>query len=120
MGKKHKILKKLLDVYNEKSYSGTNYTEEGKSLSTEELLRKTNLKLDDLNLILSSLKSYDYIQSTKLYDGKGLTYYYITDKGKDAVLDKRFLWYALSFEKVLQIVSIIISIIALCISYFKN
>ena len=29
-------------------------------------------------LFLRSLKSYDYIKSTKLYDGKNLTHYYTT------------------------------------------
>lgn len=116
---KHKILKNLNDIYNNRSYSGTDYTEKGKSLSTEDLHRETKIELDKLNLILSSLKSYDYIKSTKLHDGKNLTYYYITDKGRDALLDKRFVWYALSFDKFLRVIPIVISIIALLISILK-
>lgn len=37
---KHKILKLLQKEYDDKSYTGTNYTEVGKSLSTENLHRK--------------------------------------------------------------------------------
>ena len=111
MREKHRILKILNKEYNDKSYSGIDYTEEGKSLSEQDLHRKTNIHLDKLNLILSSLKSYDYINSTKLYDGKNLIYYYITDKGRDALLEKRFIWY-LSSSKwafIISIISLIIS-----------
>lgn len=117
---KHKILKLLQKTYTDKSYSGTNYTEEGKSLSTEDLHGKTGLHLDKLNLILSSLMSYDYVKSTLLHDGKGLTYYYITDKGRDALLDKRFVWYSLSWNKVLNIITIVISIISLIVAILKK
>ena len=111
MREKHRILKILNKEYNDKSYSGTNYTEQGKSLSEQDLHRKTNIHLDKLNLILSSLKSYDYIKSTRLHDGKNLIYYYITDKGRDALLERRFIWY-LSSSKwafIISIISLIIS-----------
>lgn len=111
MKEKHRILQILNKEYNDKSYNGTDYTEEGKSLSEQDLHRKTNIHLDKLNLILSSLKSYDYIKSTKLFDGKNLTYYYITDKGRDALLERRFIWY-LSSSKwafIISIISLIIS-----------
>ena len=115
MGEKHRILKILNKEYNDKSYSGTNYTEEGKSLSEQDLHRKTNIHLDKLNLILSSLKSYDYIKSTKLYDGKNLTYYYITDKGRDALLERRFIWYLSSsnWAFIISIFSLIIAFLQL-------
>lgn len=116
---KHKILNLLLQEYNDKSYSGTDYTEEGKSISTEDLHRKTNISLDELNTILSALHYNDYIKSTKLHDGKGLVYYYITDKGKDAFLDKRFVWYYPSLNKIFNLVTILISMIALGVSIFK-
>ena len=106
MKEKHRILQILNKEYNDKSYNGTDYTEEGKSLSEQDLHRKTNIHLDKLNLILSSLKSYDYIKSTKLFDGKNLTYYYITDKGRDALLERRFIWY-LSLSTWAFIISII-------------
>lgn len=111
MQEKHRILEILNKEYNDKSYSGIDYTEEGKSLSEQDLHRKTSIHLDKLNLILSSLKSYDYIKSTKLDDGKNLTYYYITDKGRDALLERRFIWY-LSSSKwafIISIISLIIS-----------
>lgn len=115
MGEKHRILKILNKEYNDKSYSGTNYTEEGKSLSEQDLHRRTNIHLDKLNLILSSLKSYDYIKSTKLYDGKNLTYYYITDKGRDALLERRFIWYLSSsnWAFIISIFSLIIAFLQL-------
>ncbi|UAK51053.1 hypothetical protein [Capnocytophaga ochracea] len=115
MGEKHRILKILNKEYNDKSYSGTNYTEEGKSLSEQDLHRKTNIHLDKLNLILSSLKSYDYIKSTKLCDGKNLTYYYITDKGRDALLERRFIWYLSSsnWAFIISIFSLIIAFLQL-------
>ena len=112
MREKHRILKILNKEYNDKSYSGTDYTEQGKSLSEQDLHRKTNIHLDKLNLILSSLKSYDYIKSTGLVDdGKNLIYYYITDKGRYALLERRFIWY-LSSSKwafIISIISLIIS-----------
>ena len=115
MGEKHRILKILNKEYNDKSYSGTNYTEEGKSLSEQDLHRRTNIHLDKFNLILSSLKSYDYIKSTKLYDGKNLTYYYITDKGRDALLERRFIWYLSSsnWAFIISIFSLIIAFLQL-------
>ena len=115
MGEKHRILKILNKEYNDKSYSGTNQTEEGKSLSEQDLHRRTNIHLDKLNLILSSLKSYDYIKSTKLYDGKNLTYYYITDKGRDALLERRFIWYLSSsnWAFIISIFSLIIAFLQL-------
>src|SRR5690554_5464901 len=118
--KKHRILKLLSDEYNNKSYSGNDYTEEGKSLSVEDIHRKTTINLDELNLILKALQYNDYVKFTHLHDGKGLTYYYITDKGRDALLDKRFVWYSLSFDKTLKILPIIISLIALYLSIFKK
>ena len=36
MREKHRILKILNKEYNDKSYSGTNYTEQGKSLSEQD------------------------------------------------------------------------------------
>ena len=113
MGEKHRILKILNKEYNDKSYSGTNYTEEGKSLSEQDLHRKTNIHLDRLNLILSSLKSYDYIKSTRLHDGKNLIYYYITDKGRDALLERRFIWYLSSsnWAFIISIFSLIIAVL---------
>ncbi len=111
MREKHRILEILNEEYNDKSYSGTDYTEQGKSLIEKDLHRKTNIHLDKLNLILSSLKSYDYIKSTRLHDGKNLIYYYITDKGRDALLERRFIWY-LSSSKwafIISIISLIIS-----------
>ena len=113
MREKHRILEILNKEYNDKSYSGTDYTEQGKSLSEQDLHRKTNIHLDKLNLILSSLKSYDYIKSTGLHDGKNLIYYYITDKGRDALLERRFIWY-LSSSKwafIISIISLIISVL---------
>ena len=117
MGEKHRILKILNKEYNDKSYSGINYTDEVKSLSEQDLHRKTNIHLDKLNLILSSLKSYDYIKSTKLYDGKNLTHYYITDKGRDALLERRFIWY-LSSSNWAFIISILSFIIAVLQCFF--
>ena len=113
MGEKHRILKILNKEYNDKSYSGTNYTEEGKSLSEQDLHRKTNIHLDRLNLILSSLKSYDYIKSTRLHNGKNLIYYYITDKGRDALLERRFIWYLSSsnWAFIISIFSLIIAVL---------
>lgn len=112
---KHKILSELSKIYINRTYSGTNYSEQGKSLSTEELNIKTKIKLDDLNTILKSLCYNDYIKPVCL-QGSNSTFYLITDKGFDALSDKRFLWYYPSTDKI----SIILSVIALLVSIFKN
>lgn len=116
---KNKILKELSVIYNQRTYDGTNYTEEGKSLSVEELNIKTNIRIDELNNLLKSLAYNDYIKSTCLH-GKSSTYYYITDKGFDALSDKRFIWYSLSLDKIFNLVTIIISVLALVVAIVKE
>lgn len=112
---KHKILKQLSKIYIERTYDGTNYTESGKSQSTEELNIITSCRLDELSIILSSLKNNDYIKQVCL-NSSNSTFYVITDKGFDALSDKRFLWYYPTTGKI----SIILSIIALLVSIFKD
>lgn len=116
--KKQRILKELSKVYNERTYSAIDFTEEGKSISTEDLHRETKIDLDSLNTLLKSMYYNDYIKAVKLH-GKELTFYHITDKGFDALSDKRFVWYAPSLDKVLKVLPIIISIIALFVSIMK-
>lgn len=116
---KHKILKQLSKIYIERTYDGTNYTESGKSQSTEELNIVTSCRLDELSIILSSLKNNDYIKQVCL-NSSNSTFYVITDKGFDALSDKRFLWYSLSTAKIYNLATLLISIIALLVSILKD
>ncbi len=115
---KNTVLKYLSNIYNERTYDVNNYTEDGKSLSIEDLHRKTNLNLDVLNSILKSLSYNDYIKPISLH-GHTSTFYLITEKGFDALVDKRFVWYAISLDKVLKIIPIIISSLALWVALRK-
>lgn len=114
---KHKILKELLTVYNDKNYSGQNWTEEGKSLSTEDLQSKTNLNLNSLDSYLRQLHYNDYIKKCKLHD-KPSDFWYITDKGREALSDNKFLWYA-NIDRLIQIGLLIISLAGLLNSIFR-
>jgi len=114
---KHKILSKLLEEYNNRSTSGTNYEEIGKSLSTEDLHRKTKLSLDKLNLELRSLHYNQYINQTKLI-GKGDTlFWYITDKGRNALSNHEFVWYY-KLDNWHKIFTVLIALLALLNSIF--
>ncbi|WP_166965147.1 hypothetical protein [Yeosuana marina] len=70
--KKHKILNLLLKVYNDKSFTTSNTQEAGKTLSTEDIHRKTNYSLDSVNLLIGALHYNDYIKKFRLH-GKGET-----------------------------------------------
>ncbi|MCC6836236.1 MAG: hypothetical protein IT213_14710 [Cytophagales bacterium] len=113
---KHKILKELLAVYNEKNHSGQNWTEEGKSLSTEDLQTKTELNLNTLDSYLRQLHYNDYIKKTKLVD-KQNDFWYITDKGREALSDNKFLWYC-NIDFLLKFGGLVISLLALLNSIF--
>lgn len=114
---KHKILSRLLEEYNSRSTSGTNYQERGKSLSTEDLHRKTKLSLDKLNLELRSLHYSQYINQTKLI-GKGDTlFWYITDKGRNALSNHEFVWYY-KLDNWHKILTVVIALLALLNSIF--
>jgi len=121
---KHKILKELLAVYNEKNHSGQNWTEEGKSLSTEDLQTKTELNLNTLDSYLRQLHYNDYIKKTKLVD-KQNDFWYITDKGREALSDNKFLWYCdnkflwyCNIDFLLKFGGLVISLLALLNSIF--
>ena len=113
---KHKILNELLKIYNDRSYVGANYTEEGKSLSTEDMHRKIGLDLDKLNTLLGSLHYNDYIQKCTLHD-KTSTFWYIKDKGRDALSENRFLWYC-NTDLLLKLGTLFVALIGLLNSIF--
>ena len=92
MSKKHKILKLLNKTYHDKSYTGSNTTEYGKSLSTEEILRKTNLKLDTLNTILNSIKTDKLIDNSKIHGKGDMLFWRITPQGQKALTENQFRW----------------------------
>ena len=115
---KHRILKQLSKIYIERTFDGTNYTESGKSQSTEELNIITSCRLDELSIILASLKNNDYIKSVCL-NSNNSTFYVITDKGFDALSDKRFLWYSISATKIYNLIVLLISLLALLVAIFK-
>ena len=92
MSKKHKILKLLNKTYHYKSYKGSNTTEYGKSLSTEEILRKTNLKLDTLNTILNSIKTDKLIDNSKIHGKGDMLFWRITPQGQKALTENQFRW----------------------------
>lgn len=91
--KKHRVLKLLLKTYNDKSYTTSNTQEAGKTLSVEDIHRKTKYDLDTVNLIIGSLHYNDYIKKFNL-QGKGATdFWSITDKGRNAISENHFVWY---------------------------
>ena len=111
---KHKVLKELLKTYNDRTYDGTNYTEEGKSLSTEEIHRRIKSDLDITNVLLSSLHYHDYIKKTCL-KGSNSTFWLITDKGRDALSEKRFLWYY-NHNVIFNVINLLFALAAFIIS----
>lgn len=115
--KKHRILKELQKIYIEKSNTTSNTTEFGKSLSTEALHNKTKFSLEKLNLLLSSLKFNEYINSTNI-TGKGDTiFWFITDKGRDALSNNEFVWYS-KIDNWHKILTVLIALLALLNSIF--
>ena len=115
--KQHKVLKRLLKNYNDKSHTAFNTTDAGKALSSEELHRKTSYSLDDINLIISSLLDDEYIEPFKLH-GKGeILFYGITNKGRKAYANKDFIWISKT-DNILKIITLIIALIGLLNSIF--
>lgn len=115
---KNVILKKLLEVYNEKNVAGNTNSELGKSINFAQL--KSELKMDELKLQsnLDSLHFEKYVDRTPLGTAySDSTRFSITLKGKNALLGKEFAWD--SSDKILKYAPIIISIIALLVSIFK-
>ncbi|WP_158848158.1 hypothetical protein [Algibacter sp. L1A34] len=91
--KKDKILKLLLKVYDDNSYTTSRTTDGGKTLSVEDIHRKTNYSLDSVNLLIGALHYNDYIKKFRLH-GKGETDFWgITDKGRNAISENNFVWY---------------------------
>lgn len=115
--KQHKVLKELLKNYNDKSHTTSDIQEAGKSLSSEELQRRTSYSLDDVNLIISSLLDGGYIEPFKLH-GKGETLFYgITNKGKSAIANNTFVWYYKT-ENIINSITFIIAILSFLNSVF--
>ena len=115
--KQHKVLKEILKNYNNKSHTTSNIQEAGKSLSSEELHRRTSYSLDDVNLIISSLLDGEYIEPFKLH-GKGeILFYGITNRGKNAVANNTFVWFNKA-ENVMSLITLLIAIFGLLNSIF--
>ena len=115
--KQHQVLKEILKNYNDKSHTTSNITDAGKSLSSEELHRKTSYSLDDVNLIISSLLNGEYIEPFKLH-GKGDTLFYgINNRGKSAVANNTFVWYYKT-ENIINLITLLIAIFGLLNSIF--
>jgi hypothetical protein len=116
--KQHKVLKEILKNYNDKSHTTSDIQEAGKSLSSEELHRRTSYSLDDVNLIISSLLDGEYIEPFKLY-GKGeILFYGITNRGKSAVANNTFVWYYKT-ENIINLVTLLIALFGLFNSIFS-
>lgn len=111
---KKKILNKLLKVYNEQNYAGNTNSELGKSISFKQLQLDTRINSTSLQLVLDSLYYEKYVNRIPL-TGQGINVSFsINNKGKDAIVSKKFAWH--SYDNILKVAPIIISIIALAIS----
>ncbi|WP_281635792.1 hypothetical protein [Flavobacterium marginilacus] len=115
--KQHRVLKVLLKNYNDKSHTTSNVTEAGKSLSAEELHRRTSYSLDDINLILASLLEAELIEPYNLHGKVGITFYCITNKGKKAFASKDFVW-IYKADNIIKVITLIIAVLGLLNSIF--
>ena len=115
--KQHKVLKEILKNYNDKSHTTSNIQEAGKSLSSDELHRRTLYSLDDVNLVISSLLDGEYIEPFKLIDKGGILFYGITNRGKSAVANNTFVWYYKT-ENIINLFTLLIAIFGLLNSIF--
>lgn len=114
---KHKILAKLEETYILKSDTSSDYTEEGKSLSSESLHRYTKLNLHKLDRILRSLAYNKYIEHAHLVGKGNKSFWYITDKGRDALSNHEFVWYY-KLDNWHKILTVLIALLALLNSIF--
>lgn len=115
--KQHKVLKEILKNYNDKSHTTSDIQEAGKSLSSEELHRRTSYSLDNINLVISSLLDGEYIQPFKLHGKGDILFYGITNKGKSAVANNTFVWYYKT-ENIINLFTLLIAIFGLLNSIF--
>ncbi len=115
--KQHKVLKEILKNYNDKSHTTSDIQEAGKSLSSEELHKRTSYSLDNINLVISSLLDGEYIQPFKLHGKGDILFYGITNKGKSAVANNTFVWYYKT-ENIINLFTLLIAIFGLLNSIF--
>ena len=116
LSKKHRILKELKGIFDERSYGNHNFTEGGKSLSRDELNIKTGIKINTLDNKLNALLSEELIAKTHIAGKGNLWFYYITPKGHNAYSDNRFLWYPI--EKIVLLVTFVLALFGFLNSIF--
>lgn len=115
--KQHKILKILLQHFNNESYTIDNMDDEVKALSSEQIHRKTGYKLDTVTLVLSSLQDEGYVNNTKIHGKGDMIFWYIENKGKNAVLNNTFVWIYRT-DNILKTLSFLIALFGALNSIF--
>lgn len=113
---KHRILKELKEIYDERTYGAGNYTDIGKSLSLNQLNIKTGLRINVLDNNIKALISEDLVASANIKGQDDITFYYLTYRGHNAFSDHRFLWFLV--DKALAITTLIIAILGFLNSIF--
>ena len=112
---KQKVLIKLLKVYRELDYAGNTSSDVGKSIMFRQLQSETKINAESLKSVLDSLYFEKYIDRLQLGTGHSDTVMWsITGKGKDALVNGKFAWH--SYDKLVTVAPIVISIIALIVS----
>jgi len=115
--KQQKVLKELLKNSNDNSHTTSNITDAGKSLSSEELHRRTSYSLDDINLIIASLLDGGYIEPFRLHGKGDILFYGINNRGKSAVANNTFTWYHKT-ENIISLITLLIALFGLFNSIF--
>lgn len=115
--KKQRLLVELQKIHDSRTYVNTNYTEQGKSLSRNELNIKTGLKINVIDNHLKALLSEELINETSI-SGKGQEkFYYLTSKGHNALSDNVFMWRFIN--RIGMLLALIISIFGALNSIFS-
>ncbi len=114
---KHKILKHLNEVYQDKSHTTSNTTELGKSESAAAIQRKLNVNLDKLNTVLPALEVEGYVTKGKIHGKGDISFWRITPLGQKALTDKEFHWLP-SPANLTQFLTLIVKFLTFILALF--